>query len=194
MAAPRDPLRDRGGVSASPAAGSGWLAGDGSDGLSGVDPGGVGAPMAAAAAASSAASISSRVACSGGGADRGLRPRTDEDDVATRAVSPARPAAASPVAVPPPSRGGRGASSDASYSATEANTGNPADAASARVAASAATIESRFSWVSASRDSSRKLMRDVATREPYGSTTATRRPSADRMRAAADVISSSISR
>ena len=37
-------------------------------------------------------------------------------------------------------------------------------------------------------------MREVATREPYGSTTATRLPSADRMRAAAEVISSSMSR
>ena len=52
----------------------------------------------------------------------------------------------------------------------------------------------RFSWVIASRASSRKLIRDVATREPYGSTIATRRDSASRMRAAAEVISSSTSR
>ena len=37
-------------------------------------------------------------------------------------------------------------------------------------------------------------VKDVATREPYGSTTATRLPSAARIRAAADVISSSMSR
>ena len=41
------------------------------------------------------------------------------------------------------------------------------------------TIASRLSWASASRDSSRKLIREVATREPYGSTTATREESAD---------------
>ena len=83
--------------------------------------------------------------------------------------------------------------SDDSYSATVAKTGSPAEAASARVAASPAMIDRRFSWVIASRASSRKLMRDVATREPYGRTTATRRPSTVRMRAAADVISSSVS-
>ena len=49
---------------------------------------------------------------------------------------------------------------------TVLNTGNPADAASARVAASPATIDSRFSLVMASRASRRKLMREVATREP----------------------------
>ena len=47
-----------------------------------------------------------------------------------------------------------------------AKTGSPAEAARARVAGSPETIESRFSWVSASRDRSRKLIRDVATREP----------------------------
>ena len=56
--------------------------------------------------------------------------------------------------------------SDDSYSATELKTGNPAEAASARVAESPDTIDRRFSWVRASRDSRRKLIRDVATREP----------------------------
>ena len=82
----------------------------------------------------------------------------------------------------------------ASYSATDAKTGRPAEAASARVAGSADTIDSRLSCSIASRDSSRKLMRDVATREPCGRTTARRSCSAPRMRAAADVISSSTSR
>ena len=94
---------------------------------------------------------------------------------------------------------GRGSSSSApavadSYSATEAKTASPAEAARARVAGSPVTIDSRLSWVSASRDRSRKLIRDVATREPYGSTTAIRAASEARMRAAADVISSSTSR
>jgi hypothetical protein len=55
---------------------------------------------------------------------------------------------------------------DASYSATDANTGKPADAARARVAESPATIASCFSLTMASRESRRKLIRDVATREP----------------------------
>ena len=68
---------------------------------------------------------------------------------------------------------GRGSSSSApavadSYSATDAKTASPAEAARARVAGSPVTIDSRLSWVSASRDRSRKLIRDVATREPYG--------------------------
>ena len=46
----------------------------------------------------------------------------------------------------------------------------------------------------ASRASSRKLMRDVATREPNGSTSPTRASSAARIRDAAEVISSSASR
>ena len=88
----------------------------------------------------------------------------------------------------------RSSSNEDSYSPTVAKIGRPADAASARVAPSPATIESRLPLVSASRARRRKLMREVATREPYGSTTATRLPSADRMRAAAEVISSSMSR
>jgi hypothetical protein len=55
---------------------------------------------------------------------------------------------------------------DDSYSATDPKTGNPADAASARVAGSPAITASCFSLMSASRDRSRKLIRDVATREP----------------------------
>ena len=87
------------------------------------------------------------------------------------------PTAAAPPASPrrpPASSSSSRPASDASYSATEAKTGSPADAASARVAGSPDTIDSRLSWVSASRDSSRKLIRDVATREPYGRTTASR--------------------
>ena len=60
----------------------------------------------------------------------------------------------------------RGGGSDASYSWTGANTGRPAKAARARVAESLAMTDRRFSCVSASRASSRKLIRDVATREP----------------------------
>jgi hypothetical protein len=81
-----------------------------------------------------------------------------------------------------------------SYSPTDAKTGNPADAASARVAASAATIDSRRLLTIASRDSSRKFIRDVAIRDPYGTTSATFVDVADRIRVAADVISSSTSR
>src|SRR3954447_10385804 len=62
----------------------------------------------------------------------------------------------------------------ASYSATDAKTGSPADDASARVAGSADTIDSCFSCSVASRDRKRELIREVATREPYGRTTARR--------------------
>ena len=166
------------------------------------------ARIAAAAAASSAASMSSSVCWTG--RSRGVASVGDATGV--RAVSPARPAeaacaasaalaASAAAASPAPSGGGAALPSsappvprDASYSPTEANTGRPADAASARAAASLATIERRFSWVRASRASSRKLIREVATREPCGRTTATRRPSTERIRAAADVISSSMSR
>ncbi|MEJ7697726.1 MAG: hypothetical protein WKF78_14180 [Candidatus Limnocylindrales bacterium] len=55
-------------------------------------------------------------------------------------------------------------------------------------------MDKRFSWVSASRASNRKLIREVARRDPYGNTTATRGSALLRMRAAADVISSSTSR
>ena len=82
----------------------------------------------------------------------------------------------------------------ASYSATDANTGNPADAARARVAASDATIDSRRLLTTASRDSSRKFIREVAIRDPYGITRATFVASELRIRAAAEVISSSTSR
>ena len=60
--------------------------------------------------------------------------------------------------------------------------------------ASAATMSRRRPWLRASRASSRKLIRDVATREPNGSTRPTRESAAARIRAAAEVISSSASR
>jgi len=47
---------------------------------------------------------------------------------------------------------------------------------------------------SASRERSRKLIREVAIREPFGTTSAIFVPGADRIRDAADVISSSTSR
>ena len=108
-------------------------------------------------------------------------------DATPEATAPARSPAS-------PSVPERSSSNEDSYSPTVAKIGRPADAASARVAPSPATIESRLPLVSASRARRRKLMREVATREPYGSTTATRLPSDDRMRAAAEVISSSMSR
>ena len=87
-----------------------------------------------------------------------------------------------------------GASSAASYSPTDANTGMPAEAARARAEASGATMSSRLPLTIASRASSRKLIREVATRDPNGTTTATRVSAAARIRAAAEVISSSASR
>ena len=57
----------------------------------------------------------------------------------------------------------------ASNSATEAYTGRPADAAIARAAGSAATIDRTRFRSRPSRASSRKLIRDVASREPPGS-------------------------
>ncbi len=81
-----------------------------------------------------------------------------------------------------------------SNSVTLANTGRPADAASARVEPSGATIEIRRPRSEASRASNRKLIREVASREPCGSTIATQPGGADRIRPAADVISSSTSR
>ncbi len=91
---------------------------------------------------------------------------------ATAAPAPGRSGSGSgPVTIVAERSSGRSAMapsvpSDDSYSATVAKTGSPAEAASARVAASPAMIDSRFSWVMASRARSRKLMRDVATREP----------------------------
>ena len=123
----------------------------------------------------------------GRGGGRGLRRlgRARRSRRARCARSPRRPSGRRPSAP---------GSSESSYSPTELKTGSPAEAARARVAASLAMIERRFSWVSASRASNRKLIRDVATRDPCGSTTAARRPSTVRMRAAAEVISSSMSR
>ena len=85
-------------------------------------------------------------------------------------------------------------SSASSYSPTDANTGRPAEAASARADASGATMSSRRPWLIASRASSRKLIRDVATRDPNGITRPTRESAAARIREAAEVISSSASR
>ena len=113
------------------------------------------------------------------------------------AATPAAAAATVPAAItvpppsPPPSSGSARA---ASYSPTDANTGMPADAASARADASGATMSSRVPLTIASRASSRKLIRDVATRDPNGTTSPTRVSAAARIRAAAEVISSSASR
>jgi len=82
----------------------------------------------------------------------------------------------------------------ASNAATDGCTVRPAAAASARADESAATISIVLPRSAASRASSRKLIRDVASRDPYGSTSARRSASVDRIRAAADVISSSASR
>ena len=82
----------------------------------------------------------------------------------------------------------------ASNSATVAKTGRPAEAASARAAASVEMIDRARLRSSASRASSRKLIREVAMREPGGTTRPTRGSSDPRIRAAADVISSSTSR
>jgi len=113
---------------------------------------------------------------------------------ASPAAAPAAPAPATrptePVARIPDSPLDRAASN----SATDAKTASPADAASARVAGSAAMIDSRFSWPRASRESNRKLIREVATRDPKGSTRATWSASSDRIRDAAEVSSSSTSR
>ena len=57
---------------------------------------------------------------------------------------------------------------------TDGWTGRPAAAASARAEASAQMISICLPRSVASRASSRKLIRDVARREPYGSTSATR--------------------
>ena len=112
-----------------------------------------------------------------------------------RHASPRRPrAAAAAASDPAASSTSAGASRAASYSPTEPKTGSPADAASARAEASGATMSSRRPLTMASRASSLKLIRDVATRDPNGMTRATRVSSAWRMRLAAEVISSSASR
>ncbi len=109
---------------------------------------------------------------------------------ATTVSLAARPTPAARAASPAPSP----AASDDSYSGTVPKTGSPADAASDRAAASPDTIDSRRLFMTASRDRSRKFIREVAIRDPYGTTSATRVPAADRIRCAADVISSSTSR
>ncbi len=87
-----------------------------------------------------------------------------------------------------------GAAPPRSKAATETCVANPADAASARAEASFVTTSSRLLRLSASRARSRKLIRDVASREPSGRTRAIRSSGSARIRAAADVISSSTSR
>ncbi len=82
----------------------------------------------------------------------------------------------------------------ASYSPTVAKTGSPAEAARARAAGSGAMIERARLRSSASRASNRKLIREVAIRDPAGTTSPTRGSSDVRILAAADVISSSTSR
>ena len=103
---------------------------------------------------------------------------------------PPRPARRAPA----PSPSALGAANAASYSATDENTGSPADAARARVAGSDATIERRRLLTIASRDNSRKFIREVLIRDPYGITSATFVASEPRILAAAEVISSSTSR
>ena len=71
---------------------------------------------------------------------------------------------------------------------TETCVGRPADAASARAEASFVMTSIRLPRASASRARTRKLMRDVARREPSGRTSAIRSSSRARIRVAADVI------
>jgi len=112
---------------------------------------------------------------------------------AETSASGASPASA-PTTPGSSSTAGFGPARAASYSAIVAKTGSPAEAASAREAGSPAITDSRRLLTSASRERSRKLIREVAIREPYGMTSATFVPAADRIRDAADVISSSTSR
>jgi hypothetical protein len=103
---------------------------------------------------------------------------------------------------PPPVPGGEAVARSAAVSpspplsnaATDGWTVRPAVIARARADASAAMISIDLPRSVASRARSRKLMRDVARREPYGRTIAIRSSSESRIRAAADVISSSASR
>jgi shikimate kinase len=136
----------------------------------GVVPAGVGLPASAASAVAVAATVAAAV--------------DEEACGATVAVAPSDPEPPRPEL----------AAADSSHSATLAKTGRPADAASARVAGSVATIDRRRLLTTASRDRRRKFIRDVAIREPYGTTRATFVASDPRMRAAAEVISSSTSR
>ena len=106
----------------------------------------------------------------GGGACSSIAPGAGSspatlDPAAAIAVAPAAAPGPSP---PAPSPSALGAANAASYSATDENTGSPADAARARVAGSDATIERRRLLTIASRDSSRKFIREVAIRDPYG--------------------------
>ena len=194
---------------------------DGTAAVTGVDPAtAAAAPAAAAPAAavgvSSVTGVTTDVIVSSPVvvAPRGLRPPAPRVDRVAEvpAAAPATPAAAAPAAAAPataapvavpvaasfasssPVLEARSSAIDDSYSATVAKIGMPADAARARVAASPAMIDSRLPFSVASRASRRKLIRDVETRDPFGSTIAMRVPSEPRTRAAAVVISSSTSR
>ncbi len=166
--------------------------------LSAASIGGPAASTAAADVAAATGATGSGAPAAGPGSEPAASGGPASDATSVAAPAPATAAAPAPAtaAAVGPSRASSSSSpaTEASYSATELKTGSPAEAASARVAGSPDTIDSRFSWVSASRDRSRKLIRDVATREPYGSTTARRDASEVRMRVAAEVISSSTSR
>ena len=130
-------------------------------------------PGAAAAGASAAAVVASAAISAAAGAIPPIPPWPASTSSSAEALGPA---------------------SAASYSGTVAKTGSPAEAARARDAASPAITDSRRLLTSASRERSRKLILDVAMRDPYGTTSATFVPGADRIRDAADVISSSTSR
>ena len=147
-------------------------------------------------AASSTFCVSSETG--GGGACSSIAPGAGSSTAGDR-LDPAAAIAVAPAAAPGPSPPGPspsalGAANAASYSATDENTGSPADAARARVAGSDATIERRRLLTIASRDSSRKFIREVLIRDPYGITSATFVASEPRILAAAEVISSSTSR
>ena len=138
-------------------------------------------PTAAAPAAAVAAPASAATA-----------PRPGRVAAVARPDGSAAPESRAAASTAPASSAGRAIA--ASYSGTVPKTGSPADAASERAAASPETIDSRRLLTTASRESSRKFIRDVAIRDPYGTTSATFVPGAFRIRDAADVISSSTSR
>ena len=138
------------------------------------------APSPALSAAAAPATAPAAAAPSGG-VIAGSAPEDTSGDVSPRGFRPPLPrgdregvivaAAAAPASALGASTACRGfeppsSSIDDSYSATVAKIGSPAEAARARVAPSPATIDSRLPLSVASRESNRKLMRDVATREP----------------------------
>ncbi len=174
-----------------------------------------GGVVLAVAVATTTGATSSALSCSGRLEPSGPVSGPVEPIVspAPAAPAPAAPAAAPAAAAPAARRRPRfwlavsgsgsvgggaaivaGDPTSASYSPTVAWTGRPAEAAIARAAGSAATIDSTRFRSSASRASSRKLIREVASREPGGRTRATFVSVTARIRAAALVISSSTSR